>query len=129
MDTPSADPGVRKSLDDRLNQADKLADADLAKNGGDSHALYAKTMIAGLRSDYAAMIDKKDYAALKFTEQASGFAKRTLAANPTLYDALIAVGVENYMLSLKPGVLRFFFLLRGDSTNREEGGAADDAGG
>ena len=78
-------------------------------------------MIAGLRSDYAAMIDKKDYAALKFTEQASGFAKRTLAANPTLYDALIAVGVENYMLSLKPGVLRFFFLLRGDSTNREEG--------
>ena len=118
---PAADANARKSFDDRLNQADKLADAGLAKNAGDPRSLYAKTLIAGLRSDYAAMIDKKDYAALKFTEQASSFAKRTLSADPLLYDASIAVGVENYMLSLKPGVMRFFLLLRGDSTSREEG--------
>ena len=118
---PAADANVRKAFDDRLNQADRLADASLAKNSADPRALYVKTLIAGLRSDYAAMIDKKDYAALKFTEQASAFAKRTLAADSSLYDASIAVGVENYMLSLKPGVMRFFLLLRGDATSREEG--------
>jgi hypothetical protein len=117
----AADANLHKAFDDRLDQAGQLADAELARNPGDSRALYTKTLIAGLRSDYAAMIDKKDYAALKYTEQASAYAKRTLAADPTLYDASIAVGVENYMLSLKPGVLRFFLLLRGDSTSREEG--------
>jgi hypothetical protein len=118
---PPLDPNIRKAFEQRSSQSEALATAALAKNPNDARALYTRTMLAGLHSDYSAMIDKKDYAALKFTEQASGFAKKTLAADPSMYDASIAVGVENYMLSLKPGVLRLFFFLRGDSTSKEEG--------
>jgi hypothetical protein len=115
------DQDVRRSFEQRSSQAEALASAALRKNPHDARALYAQTLLAGMHSDYAAMIDKKDFAALKFTEQASSLAKRTLAVDPTLYDASIAVGVENYMLSLKPGVMRLFFFLRGDSTSKEEG--------
>jgi hypothetical protein len=118
---PPVDQNIRRSFEQRAAQTDALTAAALKKNPNDARALYTSTMLAGLRSDYAAMIDKKDYAALKYTEQASGFAKKTLAADPTMYDASIAVGVENYMLSLKPGVMRLFFFLRGDSTSKEEG--------
>ena len=31
------------------------------------------------------------------------------------------MGVENYMLSLKPGIIRFFLSMRGDPTSKEEG--------
>lgn len=115
------DPGVRQQFDQRVNQAESLATAALSKNPADARALYSQTLIAGLHADYAAMIDKKDYAALKFTEQGSALAQRTLAADPSLYDATIAVGVENYMLSLKPAAMRFFLHLRGDQTSKEEG--------
>jgi len=118
---PPPDEAVRRSFEQRVAQAETLAAVALRKNPNDPRALYTRTIVAGMHSDYAAMIDKKDFAALKFTEQASALAKRTLAADPTLYDASIAVGVENYMLSLKPGVLRLFFFLRGDATSKEEG--------
>ncbi len=117
----SPDAAVRRSFDQRVTQAELLASQALAKNPADARALYAQTLIAGLHADYAAMIDKKDYAALKFTEQGSALANRTLAADPSLYDATIAVGVENYMLSLKPAAMRFFLKLRGDQTSKEAG--------
>jgi hypothetical protein len=98
-----------------------LAEAALRQNPRDVNALYTRSLMAGMRSQYAAMIDKKDYAALKFTEQGSKLAHQTLAVDPNLYDANIAMGVENYMLSLKPGVMRFFLGMRGDGTSKEEG--------
>ena len=115
------DSGVRQQFDQRVTQAESLASAALTRNPADARALYSQTLIAGLHADYAAMIDKKDFAALKFTEQGSALAQRTLAADPSLYDATIAVGVENYMLSLKPAAMRFFLKLRGDRTSKEEG--------
>lgn len=118
---PATDPEVRRQFDAQAMRADQLADAVLRQHPQDANALYTRTLMAGMRSQYAAMIDKKDYAALKYTEQGSKLAKQTLAVDPQLYDANIAMGVENYMLSLKPGVMRFFLGLRGDGTSKEEG--------
>lgn len=116
-----ADPKVRQAFDERVALADKLASQALAKNPSDARALYTQTLIAGLHADYAAMIDKKDYAALKYTEQGSALAQKTIAVDPNLYDARIAMGVENYMLSLKPAAMRFFLMLRGDHMSKEDG--------
>jgi hypothetical protein len=118
---PSSDPAIRRAFDDSASRADQLAAAALRRNPRDARALYAETLMAGMRSQYAAMIDKRDYAALKYCEQGSKLAHQTLAIDPSLYDANIAMGVENYMLSLKPGVLRLFLSLRGDQTSKEEG--------
>lgn len=117
----AADPQVRQLFDQRVALADKLASEALTKNPSDARALYTETLVAGLHADYAAMIDKKDYAALKYTEQGSALAQKTIAADPNLYDARIAMGVENYMLSLKPAAMRFFLLLRGDHMSKEDG--------
>src|SRR5262245_19648124 len=41
--------------------------------------------------------------------------------DPEGYDAWLAVGVENYMLSLKPAPVRFFLRLAGGETERAKG--------
>ena len=115
------DPAVRKSFEDRLNQASNLADAALKRNAKDARALYVKTLVSGMRSDYALMIDKKDLNALNYSKEASAWSKQALAADPHMYDAYLASGVENYMLSLKWAPLRWFLSFTGAGTNREEG--------
>lgn len=115
------DENVRKSFEERLNQASTLADAALHQNPRDARALYVKTLVSGMRSDYALMIDKKDLAALNYSKEASSYSKQALAANPHMYDAYLASGVENYMLSLKFAPVRWLLNLTGASTSREEG--------
>jgi hypothetical protein len=41
--------------------------------------------------------------------------------DPTCYDAYIAVGVENYLLSLKPAPVRWLLHLTGAQTDKETG--------
>jgi hypothetical protein len=115
------DPAVRKAFDDRCAQADRLADAAIQRNPRDATAFYVKTMVSGMQSDYALMIDKRDLAALNLTKQATVYSHQALALNPTLYDAYLASGVENYMLSLKSAPLRWLLGVTGASTDKEEG--------
>lgn len=115
------DEQARKAFEDRLNQASDLANAVLNKNPRDARALYVKTLVNGMRSDYALMIEKKDFAALNYSKQASALSKQALAADPHMYDAYLASGVENYMLSLKFAPVRWLLNLTGAATSREEG--------
>jgi hypothetical protein len=115
------DATVRKHFDDRTDQAGRLADAALQGNPKDANALYVKTLISGMRSDYALMIEKRDLAALNYSKEASAYSRQALAADPTLYDAHLASGVENYMLSLKFAPIRWLLSFTGASTSREEG--------
>src|SRR5579871_692253 len=120
-DRLTPDPIVRKHFDDRTDQVSRIADTALQRNPKDANALYVKTLISGMRSDYALMIEKRDLAALNYSKEASAYSKQALAADPTLYDAHLASGVENYMLSLKWAPLRWLLSFSGASTSREEG--------
>jgi hypothetical protein len=115
------DPAVRKSFEDRSNQANRLADDALRLDPRDANALYAKTLVCGMRSNYALMIDKRDVTALSFSKQATALSKQALTIDPTMYDAYLASGVENYMLSLKFAPLRWVLSLTGAGTDRAEG--------
>jgi hypothetical protein len=115
------DPNVRKNFDDQTAKASALADQTLQHNPNDATALYVKTLVSGMRSDYALMIDKRDISALNYSKEASAFSKRVLASDPTRYDAYLASGVENYMLSLKSAPIRWILGMTGAATNREEG--------
>jgi hypothetical protein len=114
-------PDVRKAFEKRADQTNQLADAALARNSNDANALYAKTLVCGMRSDYALMIDKRDVEALSFSKRATALSRQTLAINPTLYDAYLAAGVENYMLSLKWAPLRWLLNWTGAGTDKAEG--------
>jgi hypothetical protein len=118
---PAIDPVLKKGFNDRIVQAERLADATLQRNPKDANAFYCKAVTAGMQADWASLIDRHEYGAYKFSELASKYAKQALAINPTLYDANLAVGIENYMLSLKSAPIRWILGLAGAGTNKAEG--------
>jgi hypothetical protein len=117
----SPDPSVRAAFDNELAKADRIAAAQLSKNPNDAHALFTQVMANGLRGDYTALIEKRDLAGLSYIKSARGIAEKLLAVDPTYYDAYLAVGAENYLLSLKPAPVRWFLRLGGAQTDREQG--------
>jgi hypothetical protein len=115
------DPVVRKSFDASLGKGQKLADTALAAKPQDSNALFASILILGLRSDFDALIDKRYLSSLTAMKTSRITAEKLLMVDPTCYDAHLAVGVENYMLSLKAAPVRWFLQLAGAQTDREQG--------
>ncbi len=118
---PGIDPALKKGFYDRADQADHLADAALQRNPNDANAYYVKALTSGMRADWSSLIDRREYGAYRYSELASKYAKQALTLNPTLYDANLAVGIENYMLSLKAAPIRWFLGMTGAGTNKEEG--------
>src|SRR6202453_991951 len=118
---PDIDPALKQGFQNRITQAEHLADAALQRNPNDSNALYCKAVTSGMQADWASLIDRHEYGAFKYSELASKYAKQALALNPTLYDANLAVGIENYMLSLKAAPIRWFLGMAGAGTNKAEG--------
>lgn len=117
----SPDEETREQFERQLERGQKLAEAELAKNSNDADALFAQVMVQGLRGDYAALVEKRDLAGLGYMKSGRLLAERLLEVHPTYYDAYLAVGVENYLLSLKPAPMRWFLRITGAQTDREAG--------
>jgi hypothetical protein len=118
---PDIDPKLKQGFQDRVAQAEHLADTALQHNQSDANAWYCKAVTSGMQADWASLIDRHEYGAYKFSELASKYAKQALSYNPTLYDANLAVGIENYMLSLKAAPIRWILGMAGAGTNKAEG--------
>jgi Tetratricopeptide repeat len=119
--TLNPDPQIKASFNDRVDQADHLADSELQKSNTDARALFAKTLTHGLRADYVALIDGHGVKALSYTKASRIYAERLLAADSQAFDAYLGPGVENYLLSLKPIALRVLLRLTGSQVDREAG--------
>jgi hypothetical protein len=117
----SPDPNVRAQFYAALDRGNQLADATLKQHPEDSNALFAKVLALGLQSDYVALIDKQDFAALRYMKQGRILAQQLLKEKPDDYDALLAVGVENYMTGIKPAPVRWMLSLGGIDANKEQG--------
>jgi len=115
------DPQVKQAFDHELATADQLADSALAQQPEDADALFAKVLALGLRSDYMALIEHRDLDSLKVVKASRGAAEKLLTIAPSYYDAYLAIGVENYLLSLKPAPVRWFLEWQGAETDRERG--------
>jgi hypothetical protein len=113
----SPDPILKQKFEDALSKAAALA----AREPDDPNATFAAVMRHGVESDYLALIVKHYSAAFKEMKEARSLAEQLLAAHPEYYDAWIAVGVENYLLSVKPAPLRWLLRLAGGETDREVG--------
>jgi len=112
---------ARKEFEDALDQAEKLAQQRLRQNKDDLRALFALTLVNGLRADDAALLAKKKFSALSYTKAANGYAERLLARSPDYYDAYLATGMGKYIIGGKAAPVRWMLRLGGLKGNQEEG--------
>jgi hypothetical protein len=96
---PAIDPALKQGFNDRIAQAERLADAALQRNPKDANAFYCKAVTSGMQADWASLIDRHEYGAYKFSELASKFAKQALALNPTLYRLLKLTAEQGHYLA------------------------------
>ncbi len=117
----SRDPEVRSHFVREIDDADRLADIALQKSSSDPNALFVKSLIYGLRANYAALIDKQSLAALAYIKEGRPFADRLIAVDPHAFDVYLGPGAENYLLSFKPAPVRVVLRLTGSETDRKKG--------
>ena len=115
------DSQLKPRFDHEIEQTEHLADAALQSSASDGNALFAKALSFGLRADLASLIEKQDLAALKYTKQGRVFTDRLTAVDPKAYDAYLGLGVENYLLSLKPAPVRALLWMTGSQVDRDKG--------
>ena len=115
------DPQVRRHFMEQIDKADRLADSGLQTSPTDGNALFVKTLTRGLRADYAALVDKRNFVALSYTKQGRIYADKLLSVDPNAFDAYLGSGVENYLLSLKPAPVRILLKFTGSKIDREKG--------
>jgi len=115
------DPSAKRAFESALEDSQRLAKNALAKSPNDENALLASILGQGLHADYLALIEKRNLASLAELKQSRTVAERLLALNPKCYDAYLAVGVENYLLSLKPAPVRWVLQLTGAQTDKQAG--------
>jgi hypothetical protein len=112
---------LKAAFEAELAKSDRIANRELASKPHDSRALFALTMASGLRGDYAALIEKRNLAGLKYMKNSRGLAEKLLAVDPTCYDAYLALGIENYLLSLNAAPVRWILRMGGAQTDKTQG--------
>jgi len=121
VNKPVGDPGLKKKFETALGLGQQLAAAQLKQTPDDPGAMLADTMGLGLHANYLAMIEKKNLPALTEVKQSRSLAEKLLIVHPDVYDAYIAQGIENYLLSQKNVAIRWFLRMGGAETSRQVG--------
>jgi hypothetical protein len=117
--TPDAN-SIRGFLDD-LTRGQQKADRILKVSPGDPNAVFATILRLGLHSDYLALIQQSYLPAFRDTKASREMAEKLLSRDPSYADAYLAIGVENYLLSLKPLPVRWLLRLGGAQTDKNTG--------
>ncbi|HEY6991734.1 MAG TPA: hypothetical protein VH369_25305 [Bryobacteraceae bacterium] len=115
------DPHVKQEFEADLNLSKQLAGSILQKSPNDTNALLAMVTSIALHADFAALIEKRNMQALQEIKEARHQADKLLAICPECYDADLAIGVENYLLSQKSAPIRWFLKLTGAQADKETG--------
>jgi hypothetical protein len=121
---PNPDPALRQRFQAAIARAEALARARLAKDPKDRDALFALTLSYGLQADYAALIEKRNLASLRYAKQASVTAQQLLAVCHDCYDALLATGFSKYIIGSMAAPVRWLLRMGGLPADKQ-GGIAD----
>jgi hypothetical protein len=117
--TPSN--AARSHFEAALETGRQLASRALSRDPNDVNARFAEILRMGLHADYLALINKSYLTALNEMKTGRVLAEKLIASHPELKDAYLAVGVENYMLSLRPAPVRWVLRMAGAQTDKEQG--------
>lgn len=115
------DPAVRDRFYAALDQADKLAHSRLTRFPKDRDALFALTISSGLKADYAALVEKRNIASLRYTKDATAWAQQLLVVDPNCFDAHLATGVSQYIIGSMAAPIRWLVRLGGVAGDKQKG--------
>ena len=115
------DPVIKERFNAALSLAETRARVRLEKDPKDRDGLLAMTLSAGLKADYAALVEKKNLASLGYTKDASASAQKLLAAHPTCYDAYVATGIGKYIIGSMAAPVRWFLKMGGFPADKKGG--------
>ncbi len=118
---PDADTAIHRAFEQDLADSNRQADAVLRHSPNDRNALLAKVFDLGLEADYLSLIERRDLEALHYTKNGGQLAEKLLAVAPDCYDAYLAVGVENYLLGVRPAPERWLFRIYGAEADKDRG--------
>jgi hypothetical protein len=115
------DENLNRRFLEALARGQRKADQILSRSPGDANATFAAILREGLYSDFLALIEQSNLRALRESKAGRELAERLVARDPSYADAYLAIGVENYLLSLKPMPVRWVLRLGGAQTDKEVG--------
>jgi tetratricopeptide (TPR) repeat protein len=115
------DPGIHAQFDAALRRAEDLAQRRLSATPNDRDALFTVTLVAGLRADYAALIEDRKLGSLHFTKEATHSAEHLLALYPDCYDAYVATGISRYLIGSLAAPVRWILRMGGFSGDKQQG--------
>lgn len=115
------DPVTAAAFAANLDRSRALAAQALHRRPGDENALFSQALCDGLDADFQALIQHHTLAALRLMKHGQAIAERLISAAPDNYDAELALGLENYVLGLKPAPIRWLLRLDGATTNQAQG--------
>ncbi len=112
---------MKARFDQDLADTERLAAAAKSNREHWANAMFADTLRLGLHADYLALIEKREFPALAEMKEGRQLAEQLLSQYLEYYDAYIAVGVENYLLSIKPAPVRWLLHMTGAQTDKQNG--------
>ena len=101
--------------------AREMAKKGLKNDPRDAHDLLILTITDGMESNYDALIEKKQLAALSMMRQAESEANTLLAIDPEAKDAYVALGMSNYVIGCLPSYKKMFLWFGGVHGDRVRG--------
>lgn len=117
----SPDPAIRDRFNAIVTQAEARARTRMARFPNDADSLFALTLSAGLRADYAALIEKSNLSALHYTKESSRWASQLLTIAPNCYDAHLASGISQYIVGSMAAPVRWVLRLGGVAGDKKAG--------
>lgn len=115
------DADKKKQFEDAITNAEKTSRDRLSRDKNDVKALFALTLVNGLRANDAALLTKHNMTSLSYTKTANGFAEKLLVLSPDYYDAYTATGMGQYLIGSKPAPVRWILRIGGFKGDQAEG--------
>ena len=117
----NADPAVRRELMQALEDAQSRAGAVLEKQPSDPYALFTMCVTSGVRTDYTALVEKRQIRSLSMAKNANRYAQQLLKVDPNFYDAYLTAGLSEYLVGSLPFVIRWFVRFDNVKGSKEQG--------
>jgi hypothetical protein len=116
-----ADPAQKERIKQLVQQAEKLENAELARNPNNVDMLYARGVTRGQFALYTALIERAWFSALRNAVGARHDHERVLELAPQYTDAKLVVGAHNYVMGNLPLAVKIAVALVGLSGDKGKG--------